>query len=282
MGTVFGDLKSGVRQKIVWVDYERYVWRVFAGSPLDWYRNPVRFAATLSQAHRIIPSDLVTIDVTAPYLDWYRENTGHYSGSPVDMVQSLLAETTPYEFVEEAVDALAHSLGNEVDLVLKLQSPHDLLCAVGASEEEAEDFGNLDDTGTALVSLIRKLSGKPFGCLQIASSGESIPSIDQQDAQEPLQRAAEYYGWATSICMENYCAAKLPEATADLMLLPELPLDYFAGGDSARYGGGLASAFWLDQDSSSPELLPVLYGRIPESATPELVAEKMKMLIGQR
>lgn len=278
MASVLADWKSGTRKKILWVDYERYAYRVFSGSPDDWYRNPTRFAAAISQAHRIISTDIVTVDVTAPFIDFYQNNAGKFSGSAVSVLQALFSEAEPAEFVSEVIDALAHSMGTKVDFAFKIQSPRDLLLTVGASAEEAADFGNLDDTGIALVAMIRQFSSKPFSCLQIATGSETDLSADEQDAGEPLLRAAEYYGWASCFSFEKFSAKELPAIAADFILLPEWSAEAIAQAGNERYGGGLPAGMWCEEGELPQGALRILHGRIPEDASPELVAEKMKSL----
>lgn len=286
MSTVIADWKSGARQAIVWVDFERYASRVFAGSPADWYRNPVRFAATIGQAHRVIPSDLVSVDVLASFLDLLGQEVslagGLRSESPLRQLQTLLGEVAPREFVIEVVDAMTHAIGDDIDLVLKLRSPRDLLLAAGAPAGVASDFGELDDVGTALVNLIRLLSNKSFTCLQICTDSANGLSTDEQDACEPLLRAAEYYGWTTCLSFDKYRSGVIPPAAADLVLFPELPASRLIEVGDVRFGGGLQSSFWLDGGGRLPDAIRLLHGVIPEGASPETVAERMRTLSGVR
>lgn len=284
MSKVIAEWKDGARPTLLWVDFERYASRVFAGSPVDWYRDPVRFAATVRQAHRVVPSNLVAVDVLAPFFDLLGQDMSDSvtwrSQPPLLRVQALLDEAAPREFVYDVVDALTHALDDDVDLVLKLRSPKDLLVAVGAPAGVVADFATLDEVGTALVGLIRLLSNKAFTCLQVSTDSINDLSADEYDACEPLFRAAEYYGWATCLSFANYRSDHLPQSAAELLLLPELSASRLFQAGDARFGGGLPSAFWLDGDSRPPEALRLLYGVIPEDASPETVAERMRALAG--
>ena len=275
MSKLFADWKRGARDRLLWVDFERYAARVFASGAPDWYRNPVRQAATLGQAWRVIPSDVITVDVTAPFLDRI-DNSASAGNSPVSMVIDLLADAAPLRFVDEVADALGHSLGDKVELAVKLNSPRDLLLAAGADADLAGDFGVLDDVATALVGVIRKLSEKPFGILQITSRHDAPLSADEYDACEPIFRAAEYYGWGTCLA---YSGANTGEALdgINLTLFPECSTTELVDAPARSVGGGLTTDFWLsDQPLESP--LSVLYGVIPEGAAPENVIAKMRAI----
>ena len=280
------DWKRGEKERLVWIDFERYAARVFAGSPVDWYRNPVRFAATIGQAHRVIPSELVSIDLTAPFLDFLQQAAGESGQKDSPAAQSavlrlaqLLEETAPFEFVSQVVDALAHSIGDDAVLVLKLQSPRELLFAAGATDEVAGDFGALDEVGTALGKLIRRLSSKPLACLQLCC--DSGLTADEEDACDPLFRAAEYYGWASALSFAHCGDDFPPLPKVDLALFRDLPAERLLGATDRRFGGGLPALFWLD-GGSLPAKPGVLYGVIPEESSPETVAERMQMLSALR
>ena len=54
MSSVFADRAQGLNRPLLWLDFERYAARVFAGQPADWLTNAHRHADTLSQAQRLV------------------------------------------------------------------------------------------------------------------------------------------------------------------------------------------------------------------------------------
>lgn len=277
MATIFADWNSEARRRIVWVDFERYAYRVFAGSPSDWYSNPVRFTAAVIQAHRVIPSDVVTIDGMAPFLACLPcDIDGTSDATAVQCLLEVMKSPAPLAFIAEVVDALTHHLGDEVDFALKLQSPQDLLRSAGALSAAA-DFDALDEIGTALVGLVRQLSSKAFVCLQICSNGLEGMSIDEEEACDPIFRSAAYYGWEACATYSAVSTGVSVTSAVDLVLLPELPEATVRAMGGRKFGGGLDAAFWSGR-GEIPQQLSLLHGVIPEFARPETVVERMRAL----
>ena len=64
-------LKSWLAQRdstLRWIEFEAYARRVFANDPVDWYRDPVRYAATLIQAQGVVGTHCLSIDISAPFM----------------------------------------------------------------------------------------------------------------------------------------------------------------------------------------------------------------------
>ena len=279
MKGALSEWRSGVGKRFVWVEFEQYARRVFAGSPEGWYQNPVKFASTVAQAQQVIQTAVLSIEVTAPYLENGVGTVG--ASSPAEAVQSLLAEPAPAAFVTEVVDALAHQFSDRLDLVMKLRSPRDLLIACGAPTESEPEFDDLDDVGTALANFVRLLSNKPFAGLQIASSQPEGMSADELEACEPLIRAARYYDWAVILGLETCSSVDLPDVDADLLLLPEAPGDVLSKGQhgTTPIAGGLGSQVWLGAKGMAiSQDVSVLYGIIPPDAHPETVVDRARNL----
>jgi hypothetical protein len=280
MSSAIANWKSGSLDRLRWIDFERYARRVFAGSAEDWYSNPTRFAGTLGQALRVVRSDVIAIDVLAPFLAGWKADRqpGDASASPSALIDHLTQHSPSLAFVSEVLDALAHAVGTRADLAIMLRSPRDLLLGVGATDEVASDFGALDDVGNALVGLVRGLSGKSLACLQLSSLAPAGLSADEQDAYGPILQAAQYYGWTTCISFDAHVDEALPAFESDIALFPELDAATLAGRNDRRCGGGLTSRFWLGSSGLSTAGLQLLHGRIPEDAYPETVAEKIQAL----
>jgi hypothetical protein len=278
MSTVIADWKSGVRQRLLWIDFERYAWRVFAGGAEDWYRNAARFAATLGQALRVVRSDVVAIDVAAPLLSaWATESSSRHPDA-ASFIDFLSTCEGPRAFVADVADALGHSIGSRADLVLKFPCPRDLMMAAGIAEDAAQDFGALDDLSTALVALLRQLSSKHFAGVQLLSSSSEGLSDDETDAYAPIFSTAGYYGWATCLTyMKDYFGPI--QCGAQIGLFPNESMDRLLTRGDPKCGGGLTSAYWLGSESVSIEGCRLPYGLIPEEANPETVIEKIKRLV---
>lgn len=266
------DWLSGARASLRWVEYDDYAGRVFAGAPADWLGQAVRFANTLGQARKIVPTDVLTIDLTAPCLALAPE-----AGSAAERANGALAQAAGRAFGAEVLDALAHKFAADTDLVLKIASPRDLLGACGNEDEPS--FDELDDLAGALAGLLRALADKPVAALLVTRSGDAPWSPDEADACEPLFSAAHHYGWLSVLCVE---ASLLPPATAfagvDLLLCAEADRALLEAGGAPRIGGGLAAGWWR---AASPPSLPagaLLYGVIPADAEPEHIVARCAAL----
>lgn len=256
--------KDGKAAGLLWVDYDDYACAVFAGSPADWWRNPTTFAATLSQAYKVLPSAVIAIDVVTPYL-------AALQGQGAS-VNDLFAAAAPTAFVTTVLDAVADRLGRSADVVLKLPSPFTLLTALGASPDEEPDPDDLDDAGLALTDLMRALSTKPVAGIQMIFAH---PSEAEVDACDSVVGTARHYGWFVAAVAAGAAeAGPLDGLKADLILLPDAPAATLAAG--AKLGGGLTDGFWRGQAPAPGNA--VRYGRVPPDAPPEGVVVLMRGL----
>jgi len=266
--------KAGTLPGLLWIDFDRYAWRVFAGAPDDWYRDPVRFAAMTLQAHGVVGSDIVSFDICAPFLDALTGDPSTAAAvdglEPAAAVQTLLEAEAPRRFVREVLDALAHRLAGKADLALKLRSPRDLLLACGAPADAEPDFGDLDDVAVALANFVRGYAERPVQVLQVAASDARGISPDEAEALDPLLRAADYYGWGAAVSLDGAADADPPDLAADLLLVGG---HLTAGGGRLPVGGGLDAAFWRGQ--AEPTDWAVCYGVIPDDVTPEAVIARL-------
>jgi len=259
---------GGAPESVRWVEYDAYAGRVFAGDPADWLAQPVRYANTLAQARKVVVTDVLTIDLTAPCLA--RLPT---AGSAAERVAQALAEPSARAFGAEVLDALAHKFASDTDLALRVASPRDLLQRCGADGEPS--FDDLDDLSSALAALLRALSDRPVAALLVARSGDAPWSPDEADACEPLFSAARHYGWTTALSLDT---SLLDAADAfsgiDLLLCADAPGAALEAGRVPRVGGGLPDSWWR---GDAPLTLPagaLAYGVIPVDVAPEHIVER--------
>ena len=266
---------DGARASVTWVEYDDYAGRVFAGAPPDWLTQAARFAATLGQARKVIRTQVLTIDLSAPCLARARAD-----GSAVERALQALDDPAARAFGAEALDALAHKFAGDTDLVLKISSPRDLLRRCGADGEPS--FNELDDLASALVGLLRALSDKPVAALLVARAGKAAWTMDEADACEPIFGAAHHYGWLTAMSVEHALAAGgAPEGAAiDLLLCADADPAMLTRSGRPRIGGGLPAAYWTGDGPAAPTPGVLAYGVIPVDAEPERILERCAGLNG--
>ncbi|MGE0483094.1 MAG: hypothetical protein AB7Q81_03050 [Gammaproteobacteria bacterium] len=254
---------------LLWLEFEDYARQVFAGGGGDWYGDAARYAGTLIQAQGALKSDVLTVDVVGPFLG--------ATSTEASAVVEALGAAAANDFVDQVLNALVHRFGGQLDIVLGVRAPADLLGGAGAS------FDDLDDVTTALTALVRRHADKPLAGLLLSRCGTPQLNADEVDAYEPLFGAARHYQWATALSFVD-CEDGVFDAgglDADLVLLPATSLA--ALGDTAaesRLGGGLNAAFWrgetpLDATAAAGRLL---YGTIPADAQPETVLSVLRAL----
>lgn len=269
---------DGARPRVVWIEYDAYAHRVFANSASDWLTQATRYANTVIQARKAVRTEVITIDIAAAGLAAIAAG-----GDPVARCRAVLADSTAHRFTAECVDAVLHRLVDDVDVVLRVPCPRDLLQACGAQGEP--DFDALDEVGTAIVAALRGYSDKSVAGLLLTRAADVPLTPDEVDAYGPILNAAHHYGWVT--CMT--VAASLLDAKAaaiddvDLVLCGELPIARIreARADGLALGGGLTAAVW-----SVTGQMPVIqegdlvFGTIPADANPETVLANCAALSG--
>lgn len=271
---VLSDWRAGRRERALWIEYDAYAGRVFAGAPRDWLCDARRYAATLAQAHAVLPTEVLSLDVLAAHLGSLERD----DGDPLAVLEGTLQLGAPASFADEIVEALVHRFAGRVDLVLKIRSPAELLVACGASPENAATaLDDLDDCATLLAAFIKRYAGRPIAALQIASSAPGGMGAGEIDSCAPLLGAASHYGWLSVFAFEGWRAQALPQSAGDLLLLPEARPEVLAADTERRYGGGLGADFWLglSRIQKAPSLL---HGRVPQDAEPETVAARAAAL----
>lgn len=256
----------------VWVDAGDYARRVFAGDAPAWFGDPALHASALAQAHELLPSRCVVVDVTAAALaelpDGPRE---------AGQVTAALEGAANAGFAEAVLDALVHRYGEGKDLWLSMASPQDLL-AGGAPDGEA-GFDAQDDVATALGARLRALAARPVAGLVLRSAAGAAFDADACDACEPLVGLARHYGWLTALAFDAVTdgAADPGGLDVDLVLLGASPCDTLDPAASPCVGGGLDPDFWRGA-ALPPGSGRLLYGAISADAQPESVLAAARAL----
>ena len=267
-----GHLKAfveGSRDDLLWLEYDAYARKVFAGGPEDWYRDPVRYASTLADARRVLPSDVVSVDLTAPFLEGAEAD----AGAPAEAAKTLLESEAPMAFVKEALSALAHRCASSADVVLAMASPRDILVACGHDADAEPEFDDLDDVTMALTQLVRSLSEAPLAAILVRHAADSAPSDDALEALETLAGAAHHYGWLVALSFENAAELSAPSGDVDLVLAQNvLP------ADARKSGGGLGAAFWSGGADAPARSGNLRYGTVPAELAPEAVLARVETL----
>ena len=264
-------LKTWLAQRdstLRWIDFEAYARRVFANDPSDWYRDPVRYAATLIQAQGVVATHCLSIDVTAPFMATH-EGDGK-------ALSAQFASAAPLQFVSDVLNALAHRFERRLDLVLKFTAPWDLL---GRGDDAR--FDAMDELGTALAACMRRFADRPIAALLLETARSEALSADEIDAYEPLISAARHYGWVTAMALpaDRDGAIRSVALDLDVLLWPQCAAESLTlDGAKPASGGGLNEAVWSGLASVPQPKPALLYGAIPASATPETVVSIARAL----
>lgn len=279
MNDVFEDLAERLGRAPLWIDFEQYAATVFAGAPTDWYRDGNRYAATLAQARSLLRSDLISVPVLGASLAEGGWNDSAADGaSAADALDALLSRAGPKRFLADALDALFHRFTGKAELVLELPSPSRLLRLRGG--EAPFDFGDMDDIASALTAVLRELSGRDFRAACITCDEPDGLSDDEQEAIEPLVKAARYYGWGVAVRLDGLVEAQAPErGDADVVLLRQWS-DAAVTVLGPWAAGGLTESFWRDPGIEAPSTGALHFGTVPADAVPEVVARRINGLLG--
>lgn len=266
---------DGDRERLVWLEFDDYAHRVFANASPDWLNVANVFASGVGQAFGVVPSEVLSIDILPPY----RAASEEFGGGASEIIQAMLGSAVAQQFVGEVVDAFAHRFGDNVDLVLKIPSPGQLLRDVGLASSPS--FDELDDVGVALSNVLREFSEKPIAGVLIATT-QPITE-EEAEALESIVGAARHYDWQVSVSFDGLATLPLglAEIGFDLLLLPEassadITADF---SSSIPLGGALGNTYW--QPGVPPEPAArraLLYGTIPADSEPEVIVERVRDL----
>ena len=273
---IFKSWKGGGRQTLRWIEFDDYARHVFAGDPADWLTNPVGFVSGISQALGVVSTDVISIDLFAPFRAAVDPGS---QDDPIALANALLDKNAPLAFIGDVINALRHRYAGSADLVLKVPVPHDLLLACGAPESDAQDFDHLDDVAMSLCNFLRRYAEKDIDGILLTSEGVAGVSEDEIDAYGPMFAVARHYDWFTAMAMATSSVGELPAFDCDIFLFPELSLTALGAAETQSVGGGLSKDFWLSREELHAVAGPfAYYGAIPVEAEPERVIQRIKAL----
>jgi len=257
------------RDRLTWLDCERYVQSVFAGTSECWHEDPGTMVGAIAQAQKLLQSDVLVVGLSGPF------SRHLVAGS---MVSEVLERDEPRRHLAATVDALVHRFGTHVDIVLECPSPRRLL-----GDGEPVGFDALDDIATELLDVVRTVADRPLSGLQITCDTKGGPDADELDSWSTVLAAATHYHWVTAIRLNGVTDPSQLDAglPGDLLLLSQLEAELVP--DDRRHGGGLPPAAWTD----SPEAGRIVeaaskrgfrFGEIPHDASPETVLDRISAL----
>ncbi len=255
--------------RLVWIEYADYARNVFAHGAEDWYRDSNKFASTLAEAHSVLPSSVLSVELLAPGSGAVFAQAQQLA--PLAAAMAVITSAQGCQFIDDALDALIHRFSERVDIVLSIPANATLLRACGLQDEPS--FDDLDDIGVALTELLRTHAERPVAGLLIRHDDGAALADDERDALEPVVSAARHYGWV--VVHELPGDADLLNDTfpgADVVVLPDCES---ASLESKRagvaVGGGLVAEGWRSGMFANLSSHGLLYGRVPADAAPERV-----------
>jgi hypothetical protein len=264
---------AGESQRLLWLAFEEYARKVFASNHPAWHTEPMRYAAGIADANKVLGSQVVSFDfgaVFATHAGLAANNEG------MERVSALLDDAALKAFSADAIAALAHQLSSRVDVVLQIPSPSALLLMLGEAPANI-DFDLLDDTATALTDLLRGFASLPIAGLVLVLTDNGVDPDDEAEACEVLQGLAAHYDWLFALRLESVSLAeRLDKLTPDIRLIPSLDLSRLDDHGEPT-GGGLNSDFWSGSDLP-PMARACLYGDVPANLDPKLIVERVNSL----
>ncbi|MBQ0798653.1 MAG: hypothetical protein KBT63_05165 [Porticoccaceae bacterium] len=264
---------NGDTPSLRWLAFEDYARKVFGNEHEGWYREPMRYAAGLADANKVLGSQVVTFDFGAVFLAnaaLAKESQG------ADRIAAVLNNEGVKAFCNDAISAMAHQLNARVDLVLQLPSPSGLLITLG--EDAANiDFDMLDDTATVLADMLRGFSELNIAGVVVAFTASGVDVGEESEACEVLQSVADHYDWIFALrLVGSELVGELSDLPADLVLFSALSLSELAE-QKIPVGGGLSADFWGSGELPTQTRM-CLYGDVPAGLDPKVVIERIAAL----
>lgn len=272
-------LQNNSPRPLVWIEPGGYATKAFAAGNAAWQAAPQLASSVLNQANAALKSQVLSLDITpALFL-----NAAFGEGdSALSRAEAVLSLDSAVERALQVAQAVAHSLANQVDLVLRLPSPATLLHRCGAPTDGVLEFDDLDDAAVALAGLVRQFADCKFSGLMLVTDVSADQCEDEFETFGAITATAKHYRWATFLRVDsNLDAATAAQAGVDCVLLPNAAPNAFANGwtiDDVRVGGGLSQAFWSGEDFSDASQSALLYGDAPVDITPEEVLQRCAQL----
>ncbi|MEH6639206.1 MAG: hypothetical protein V7717_08040 [Porticoccaceae bacterium] len=264
---------NGDTPSLRWLAFEDYARKVFGNEHEGWYREPMRYAAGLADANKVLGSQVVTFDFAALAL----ANAALAAESRgAERIITVLSNEGVKAFCTDAISAMAHQHNARVDLVLQLPSPSGLLMALGEDATNI-DFDMLDDTATVLADFLRGFSALNIAGVVVAFTANGVDVGEESEACEVLQGVADHYDWIFALRLEgSELVDELGDLSADLVLFSALSLSELAAQKSPL-GGGLSADFW-ESGELPTQTRRCLYGDVPAGLDPKVVIERIAVL----
>ena len=264
---------AGDTSRLRWLAFEAYAHKVFGNDHEGWYREPIRYAAGLADANKVLGSQVVTFDFGAVFKA-YAELAADKDGS--ERVSAILGDDSFKTFCSDSIAAMTHQLSGKADVVLALPSPSTLLIALG-EEVTNIDFDMLDDTATLIADLLRGFAELQIAGLVLSFTNNEVDPGDESEACEVLQGLAGHYDWVFALSLESSDLADgLDDLKADILLIAELDAGQLSDQEPIT-GGALNIEFWNGSDLPPLERV-CLYGDVPVDIDPKIIVERIATL----
>ena len=267
------DWLDGNAPLLRWLAFEDYARRIFGNDHPGWYREPMRYAAGIGDANKVLGSQVVTFDFGAVFAA-HAALAGNSEGA--DRISAVIADDGVASFCNNAIAAMAHQLSGKADLVLQLPSPSALLALLG-EDPGGIDFDMLDDTNAVLADLLRGFSELPIAALVLSFQDKGVDLADEGEACQVLQSVTRHYDWQFALRLDDSVLTQgLGDLSADIWLMPTLAVAELSGQGHTT-GGGLNRDFW--EGGALPPLGRVcLYGDVPADLDPKFIVERVANL----
>lgn len=247
--------RHGELDRVLWLDIDDYARRVFGGTA--WHENPLEWVSAIAQARRIVPTDVVGLDVSAWLAPLLPPGD---AGTALDRLSATLTSPT---FTGRLADvaAMARHQVSSADLVLLVPPPHMALTAAGGSGEA--DFDDLDAVCLDLVDLLRGLAES--GITSVAVSDADRVNDDEAEPLAPVLSTAAHYGWSRIALGDDG-----PLSRAVDVIIPVT--------GSADHVHRVPDSYW--HGTGEFPTAGLLVGRVPPDVTPEDVLDRANAIGG--
>lgn len=278
---VTGALKHWVDNRdtaLRWIEPDGYATRAFAGGDPAWMAEPQTAVSTLAQANSALGSRVLSLDVMPAIL----AAVSAEAGDPLDVADAVLADEAGLANAQAVAKAAEHTLGGQVDLVLRLPSPHALLRRFAENGAFSPSFDDLDDAAMLLANAARGFADFGFAGLLLVTDVDRGRAEDEFAALDSVLGTVRHYRWLSLLRLDgDLDPAAAGAADVDVILLPHRRPAVFhddCGLEGRRVGGGLSVEFWNGEDFGPVPPDTLYYGDAPADIEPEAVLARVRTL----